>query len=168
MRRFSPELVWRASEGCGYGIPDGWFFICSSRKEHLRNAIWREANSGRKRVYVGRARLGAESDGLAQISVHPFSSSTLTEESHHLGDGRLIPILFGWSHVIANRRPSTLPGRRCRVVVPHKTVNVCYFGVLPRFASSCTDFVVADFAIADLVGEPHAAGGFAICFANTR
>ena len=49
-----------------------------------------------------------------------------------------------------------------------KTVSVRYFGVSPRFASSCTDFVVADFAIADLVDEPQAAGGFVICLANTR
>lgn len=43
-----------------------------------------------------------------------------------------------------------------------------YLGVSLRFASSCTDFVVADFAITDLVDEPHAAGGFVICLANKR
>jgi hypothetical protein len=43
-----------------------------------------------------------------------------------------------------------------------------YLGGSPRFASSRTDFVVADLSIADLVGEPHAAGGFVICLANTR
>jgi hypothetical protein len=54
------------------------------------------------------------------------------------------------------------------VVVPHKVVSVSYFGVSPRFASSCTDFVVADLSILDFVGSPHAAGGFVICMANTR
>jgi len=43
-----------------------------------------------------------------------------------------------------------------------------YLGVSPRFASSCTDFVVADLSIVDLVGRRHATGGFVICFANTR
>ena len=43
-----------------------------------------------------------------------------------------------------------------------------YLGVSLWFASSCTDFVVADFAITDLVDEPHAAGGFVICLANKR
>jgi hypothetical protein len=43
-----------------------------------------------------------------------------------------------------------------------------YLGVLPRFASSSTDFVVADLSIVDLVGRPYAAGGFVICLANTR
>jgi len=43
-----------------------------------------------------------------------------------------------------------------------------YLGVAPRFASSCTDFVVADLSIIDLVGKRHAVGGFVICFANTR
>jgi hypothetical protein len=43
-----------------------------------------------------------------------------------------------------------------------------YLGVSRRFASSCTDFVVADLSIADLVGRPQAAGGFVICLANTR
>jgi hypothetical protein len=45
---------------------------------------------------------------------------------------------------------------------------LCYFGVSLRFASSCTDFVVADLSIVDLVGRPHAAGGFVICLTNTR
>jgi hypothetical protein len=43
-----------------------------------------------------------------------------------------------------------------------------YLRVSPRFASSCTDFVVADLSIVDLVDRPHAAGGFVICLANTR
>jgi hypothetical protein len=43
-----------------------------------------------------------------------------------------------------------------------------YLGVSPRFASSRTDFVVADLSIVDLVDRPHAAGGFVICLANTR
>jgi hypothetical protein len=43
-----------------------------------------------------------------------------------------------------------------------------YFGVSPLFASSCTDCVVADLSIFDLLGRPHEAGGFVICFANTR
>jgi hypothetical protein len=43
-----------------------------------------------------------------------------------------------------------------------------YLGVSTRFASSCTDFVVADLAIFDLLDRPHAAGGFVICLANTR
>jgi hypothetical protein len=43
-----------------------------------------------------------------------------------------------------------------------------YLGVSLRSASSCTDFVVADLSIVDLVGRPHAAGGFVICLANTR
>src|ERR1039458_6412667 len=42
-----------------------------------------------------------------------------------------------------------------------------YLGVSPRVAS-CTDFVVADLSIVDLVDRPHAAGGFVICLANTR
>jgi hypothetical protein len=52
------------------------------------------------------------------------------------------------------------------------TVNVShgpnYLGVSFRSALSCTDFVVADLSIVDLVGRPHAAGGFVICLANTR
>src|ERR1700735_4185633 len=43
-----------------------------------------------------------------------------------------------------------------------------YLGVSLRSAASCTDFVVADLSIVDLVGRPHAAGGFVICLANTR
>ena len=43
-----------------------------------------------------------------------------------------------------------------------------YLGVSLRSASFCTDFVVADLSIVDLVGRPHAAGGFVICLANTR
>src|ERR1022692_3149721 len=38
-----------------------------------------------------------------------------------------------------------------------------YLGVSRWFASSCTDFVVAALSIVDLVGRPHAAGGFVIC-----
>ena len=43
-----------------------------------------------------------------------------------------------------------------------------YLGVSPRFASSCTDFVVADLSIVDLVDRPQADGGFVICLANIR
>ena len=43
-----------------------------------------------------------------------------------------------------------------------------YLGVSPRFASSCTDFVVADLSIVDLADRSHAVGGFVICLANTR
>ena len=43
-----------------------------------------------------------------------------------------------------------------------------YLGVSARFASSCTDFVVADLSIRELVDRPHASGGFVICLANTR
>jgi hypothetical protein len=43
-----------------------------------------------------------------------------------------------------------------------------YLGVSPRFASSCTDFVVSDLSIVDLVDRPHADGGFVICLANIR
>jgi hypothetical protein len=43
-----------------------------------------------------------------------------------------------------------------------------YFGDSDRFASSCTDFVVADLSIPELVERPHASGGFVICLANTR
>jgi len=43
-----------------------------------------------------------------------------------------------------------------------------YLGGLSRFASSCTDFVVADLSILELVGRPHAVGGFVICLANSR
>ena len=43
-----------------------------------------------------------------------------------------------------------------------------YLRVSSRFASSCTDFVVADLSIVDLVNRPHAAGGFVICLATTR
>jgi hypothetical protein len=43
-----------------------------------------------------------------------------------------------------------------------------YFGVSPRYPSSRTDFVVADFAIVDLVGRPHGAAGLVICLANIR
>src|ERR1700722_15500393 len=42
-----------------------------------------------------------------------------------------------------------------------------YLGVSFRFASSCTDFVVADLSIVDLVVRPHTAGGFVICWAKT-
>jgi len=47
-------------------------------------------------------------------------SSRLTEESHYLGDGGFIPILFGWSHVIANWRRITLP--RCQTQVALQTM----------------------------------------------
>ena len=43
-----------------------------------------------------------------------------------------------------------------------------YFGVSARFASSCTDFVVADLSIGDLADRPQASGGFVICLAKTR
>ncbi len=43
-----------------------------------------------------------------------------------------------------------------------------YLGFSLRFASFCTDFVVADLSIGDFVERPHAAGGFVICLANTR
>ena len=43
-----------------------------------------------------------------------------------------------------------------------------YLGLSLRFASSCTDFVVADLSIVDFVDRPHASGGFVICLANTR
>ncbi len=43
-----------------------------------------------------------------------------------------------------------------------------YFGVSRRFASSCTDFVVVDLLILDLVDRPHGEGGFVICLAKTR
>ena len=43
-----------------------------------------------------------------------------------------------------------------------------YLGVLARFESSCTDFVVSDLSIVDLVNRPHADGGFVICLANIR
>jgi hypothetical protein len=43
-----------------------------------------------------------------------------------------------------------------------------YLGVSARLASSCTDFVVDDFSIPELVDRPHASGGFVICLANTR
>src|ERR1035438_859674 len=99
MRRFSPQLVWRASERCGDGIPDRWVFICSRRKENLRSAIWRQANSGRKRVYIGSSRPGVDSDGLAQIPA-AFFSSTLADESHYLSDRWVAPILFGWPYLI--------------------------------------------------------------------
>ena len=46
---------------------------------------------------------------------------------------------------------------------------VCgYWGVSTRFASSRTDFVVADLSIPESVDSPHAAGGLVICLANTR
>jgi hypothetical protein len=44
--------------------------------------------------------------------------------------------------------------------------EAAHFGVPARFASSCTDFVVADLSIVDLTDKPHAAGGFVICLAN--
>jgi hypothetical protein len=37
-----------------------------------------------------------------------------------------------------------------------------YLGASPGFASSCTDFVVADLSIVDLVGRRQAAGGFVV------
>ena len=43
-----------------------------------------------------------------------------------------------------------------------------YLGVSRRFASSCTDFVVVDLLILDLVDSPHAEGGCVICLAKTR
>jgi hypothetical protein len=43
-----------------------------------------------------------------------------------------------------------------------------YFGVSLLFASSCTDCVVADLSIFDLLGSPREAEGFVICFMNTR
>ena len=43
-----------------------------------------------------------------------------------------------------------------------------YLGVSLRIASSCTDLVVADLSIVDLVARPQAAGGLVICLANTR
>jgi hypothetical protein len=43
-----------------------------------------------------------------------------------------------------------------------------YLGLSARFASSCTDFVVADLSIRELVDRPHASGGFVIWLANTR
>jgi hypothetical protein len=46
--------------------------------------------------------------------------------------------------------------------------NPDYFGASPLFASSCTTAFVADLSIFDLLGRPHEAGGFVICFANTR
>src|ERR1700686_4780951 len=47
-------------------------------------------------------------------------SSALADESHYLGDGRIISILFGWSHVIANRRGITLP--RCKKQIAFQTM----------------------------------------------
>src|ERR1035441_1686325 len=123
MRRFSPERVWCACEGCGYGIPDGWFFICSSRKENLRSAIWRAANSGRKRVYVSGPRLGAESDGLTYLPVL-FFSPRLADESNYLTDSRLIPILLGCLHVIANRHGITLPRRQEQIALQTMLLSV--------------------------------------------
>jgi hypothetical protein len=54
--------------------------------------------------------------------------------------------------------------------VEHRAVShgPNYLGVSLRSASCCTDFVVADLSIVELVGRPHAAGGFVICLANTR
>jgi hypothetical protein len=69
-------------------------------------------------------------------------------------DGRNAPT--NWS------KPST---RLLRITV---TLRANYLGVSRRFASSCTDFVVADLSIADWGGKPQAAGGFVICLANTR
>jgi hypothetical protein len=43
-----------------------------------------------------------------------------------------------------------------------------YLGVSARFASSCTDLVVADLSIVYLADRPHASGGSVICLANTR
>jgi hypothetical protein len=43
-----------------------------------------------------------------------------------------------------------------------------YLEISPRFASSCTDFVVANLSIVDLLDGPQALGGFVICSTNTR
>ena len=59
-----------------------------------------------------------------------------------------------------------LPSQLCNTVPVSHGPN--YLGVSLRSASFCTDFVVADLLIVDLVGRPHAAGGFVICLANTR
>jgi hypothetical protein len=50
---------------------------------------------------------------------------------------------------------------------PLHSAAMHYLGFSFRFASSCTDFVVA-LLLMDLVASPHAAGGFVICLANTR
>ena len=44
----------------------------------------------------------------------------------------------------------------------HETVGAKLLGASPGFASSCTDFVVADLSIVDLVGRWQAAGGFVV------
>ena len=44
----------------------------------------------------------------------------LGDESHYVSDGRLIPILFGCSHFIADRRGITLP--RCQEQIALQTM----------------------------------------------
>ena len=63
-------------------------------------------------------------------------------------------------------KSSVEPHDNAGIDLPSVGPNYC--GVSPRFASSCTDFVVADLSIFDLVGRPQAGGGFVICLANTR
>jgi len=84
----------------------------------------------------------------------------------HLRPQRKVPRNFkhGRNAPTNCSKPPTLP-EVLRITV---TLRANYLGVSRRFASSCTDFVVADLSIADLAGRPQAAGGFVICLANTR
>src|ERR1019366_1192493 len=66
-------------------------------------------------------------------------SLRLTEKSHHLGDGRLIPILFGCSHVIPKGRGTTLP--RCQEEIALQTMLL---GVqLEVTSAQCIEFFVS-------------------------
>jgi len=67
LRRCSAQFFRRSAEGRRYGLSDGRLVLRSGGQENLRNAIRREANSGRERVYVGGTRIGAESAGVAAI-----------------------------------------------------------------------------------------------------
>src|ERR1035441_5403448 len=109
-KRASPER--RVSEGERY-------ITAHRRAADPRIGALRERRATDRRVSVPAASNRAAS--AAKAGVGPFQrssftssrgsvgivseySSRLTEESHHLGDGRLIPILFGCSRVIANSR----------------------------------------------------------------
>jgi hypothetical protein len=47
-----------------------------------------------------------------------------SDESHCLGDGRLVPILLGCSHVISNGRGITLPGRQEQIALQTMLLGV--------------------------------------------
>ena len=122
-KRASPER--RVSEGERY-------ITAHRRAADPRIGALRERRATDRRVSVPAASNRAAS--AAKAGVGPFQrssftssrgsvgivseySSRLTEESHHLGDGRLIPILFGCSRVIANSRGITLPRRQKQIAL---------------------------------------------------